>query len=331
MRPEGIRTLNILDIGAHLLDPELAPPIKGLFIYNHNPVIVHPDQNRLIRGLLREDLFTVVADVVMTDSARYADVVLPNCSNFEHADLYPAYGQHYLQRAEAVIPPVGEALPNTEIFRRLAARFGFDEPAFRDDDAALMDQAMDAADPRMHGLRPSEIPTDAPLAMQFNGGDAELFRTVFPATPSGKVELRSSYLQEKFGVALPGFRPVESPFPLALVTPSSDQRITSTFGSLPQSDEVWLEMHPADATARGLADGDTVRVWNDLGEVHLPLRVTDAVRPGVVCSLKGAWLRTSDNGQTVSALAPAHHADLSEGACFNDARVEVAVWPGDAD
>ncbi|MCH8883648.1 MAG: molybdopterin-dependent oxidoreductase [SAR324 cluster bacterium] len=122
MRPEGIRTLNILDMGRHLLDARLAPPLMGLFIYNHNAVIVHPEQNTMIAGLLREDLFTVVADVVMTDTTLYADVVLPNATNFEHDDLYPAYGHQYLQRGEAVIAPQGEALPNTEMFRRLAAR-----------------------------------------------------------------------------------------------------------------------------------------------------------------------------------------------------------------
>jgi anaerobic selenocysteine-containing dehydrogenase len=329
MCPPDIRTLNILDIGRLLLEPDLKPPIQGLFVYNHNPVIVHPDQNTMVRGLSREDLFTVVADVVMTDSALYADVVLPNCSNFEHADLYPAYGQHYLQRAEAVIPPVGEALPNTEMFRRLAARFGFSEPAFRDSDEALMDQAMDEADPRMEGLRASRIPVDAPLSMHFDGGEAELFKTVRPATPSGKVELKSSYLQEKYGLALPTFRPVESPFPLALVSPSSDNRTSSTFGSLHYSDAAWLDMHPDDAAQRGLRDGVTVKVWNDLGEVHLRLKISDAVRPSVVCSLKGAWFRTSDTGRTVSVLAPADHADLANGACYNDCRVEVAAWPPD--
>jgi anaerobic selenocysteine-containing dehydrogenase len=113
---------------------------------------------------------------------------------------------------------------------------------------------------------------------------------------------------------------------LSLITPSSDQRTTSTFGSLRYSDEAWLDMHPQDAAARQLTTGMTVRMWNDLGEVHLPLRITEEVRPGVVCSYKGAWMRTSDNGQTVSALAPSHYADLCDGACYNDARVEVAAF-----
>jgi anaerobic selenocysteine-containing dehydrogenase len=322
--PPGTRTLNIVDVGRHLTDPGLAPPIQAMFVYNHNPLVVHPDQNRLRRGLAREDLFVVGCDVVMTDSLAWADVVLPAATHFEHDDLYAAYGQHWLQRAEPVIPPQGEALPNTEIFRRLAARFGFTEPAFKASDAELMDEAVDGADPRLGGLRPSALPADRALAMTVGGADAILFRNVFPRTPSGKVELHSTYLGERYGARLPDYRPLDAPYPLALVSPASDRRITSTFGGLAPSDGTPpLEMHPDDARARGLRDGAWVRVWNDLGEVRLPLAVTDVVPPGVVASLKGAWLRTSDNGQTVSALCPADHADIAEGACFNDARVEV--------
>jgi anaerobic selenocysteine-containing dehydrogenase len=278
------------------------------------------------RGLLRDDLFTVACDVVMTDSVRYADVVLPACTHFEHAELYPAYGQHFLQRAEPVIPPVGEALPNTEIFRRLARRFGFTDPAMQASDAALMDDALALDDPRLQGLRPSQLPLDQALSMTFNDGEAILFQTTVPQTPSGKIELQSSYLERAYGRPLATYQPLTSAYPLSLITPSSDQRTTSTFGSLRYSDDAWLDMHPQDAAARQLTAGMTVRMWNDLGEVHLPLRITEEVRPGVVCSYKGAWMRTSDNGQTVSALAPSHYADLCDGACYNDARVEVAAF-----
>jgi len=324
--PEGTRTLNIIDVGRHLLDASLVPPIKAVFIYNHNPVVVHPDATRLQRGLAREDLFVVGADVVMTDSMTYADVVLPAASHFEHADLYPAYGQHWLQRAEPAIRPQGEALPNTEIFRRLAARFGLTDPIFRASDAELMDDALDPDDPRLGGVRPSRLSTERALAMSVAGEDAILFKNVFPKTPSGKVELASAYLERKYHARLPGWRPVESRYALALISPASDQRITSTFGGLHVADGAPpLEMHPDDALARGLREGMRVRVFNELGEIHLPLKISDAVPRGVVATLKGAWLATSDNGQTVSALCPAHHADISEGACFNDARVEVAA------
>jgi len=326
LAPAGTRTVNIVDVGAHLLDPSLEPPIKALFIYNHNPVVVHPDQNRLRRALLREDLFIVGADVVMTDSMASCDIVLPASSHFEYDDLYPAYGQHWLQRAEPVIRPRGESLPNTEIFRRLAARFGFDGPIFEASDALLMDDAMDSSDPRLGGVRPSLLPTERALAMAIHGEEAVLFKNVFPRTPSGRVELASAYLEEKYGRLLPDYRPYESSYPLILISPASDRRITSTFGGLKASqDPPPLEMHPEDARARGLVDGAAVKIWNDLGEIHLRLKVTEAVRPGVVSTFKGGWLRTSDNGQTVSALCPGHHADISGGACFNDTRVEVAA------
>jgi anaerobic selenocysteine-containing dehydrogenase len=324
--PKGTRTLNIVDVGRHLTDPALTPPLKAIFIYNHNPLVVHPDQNRMRRGLAREDLFVVGSDVVMTDSLAYADVVLPACSHFEHDDLFAAYGTHWLQRAQPVIPPQGEALANTEIFRRLAARFGFDDPIFHASDAELMDDAVDAADPRLGGVRPSRLPLDRALLMTVDGAPANLFANVFPKTESGKVELASPYLEKKYGARLPDYRPFTSPYPLILITPASDRRTTSTFGGCTANAETpALEIHPDDAKPRGLRDGMRVRVWNDLGEVHLPVRVTDAVRPGVVCSLKGAWMKTTDNGQTVSALAPTHHADICGGACYNDTRVEVAL------
>jgi anaerobic selenocysteine-containing dehydrogenase len=162
--------------------------------------------------------------------------------------------------------------------------------------------------------------------MEYDGAEPVLFQNVWPTTPSGKIELQSSMLSARYGAALPTYRPVHSPYPLTLITPASDKRITSTFGGLAANDSTpVLEMHPIDAAGRNLVDAQWVRVWNDLGEVHLPLQITSAVRPGVVCSEKGAWLRTSSNRQTISALAPSHKADIADGACFNDARVEVAA------
>jgi anaerobic selenocysteine-containing dehydrogenase len=324
--PPETRTINIIDVGGLLLDEQLDPPLKALFIYNHNPLVVHPDQNRMKRALQREDLFTVGIEVAMTDSMAYADVVLPACTHFEHVDLYAAYGQQFLQRAEPVIPPVGESLPNTEIFRRLAAKFGLSDPAFRATDADLMDAALNADDPRMQGLRASGLPVDRALKMEYAGHEPVLFQNVAPRTPSGKVELESALLGARYGASLPRYRPLASAYPLTLITPASDRRITSTFGGLATNDEApALEMNPTDAQPRGLTDGAHVKVWNELGEVYLRLRVTSTVRPGVVSSDKGAWLRTSRNGQTVSALAPTHKADLAEGACYNDTRVEVAA------
>lgn len=329
LAPPGTRTLNINDIGRHLVEDDLDPPLRALFIYNHNPIVVHPEQNRMRRGLAREDVFAVGIELAMTESMAHCDVVLPAASHFECADLYPSYGHHWLQRAEPAIPSVGEALPNTEIFRRLAARFGFDEPCFKASDEELMDDAVDPADPRLKGNRPSRIPTAR--ALQITAPDGKplvLFDNIFPATPSGKVELRSEALAGRWGAAalLPGWRAGDDEYPLMLISPSSDKRISSTMGGLAGSREAPpLMMNPEDARARGLAEGMQVRVSNGRGEVVLRLRVTDKVPPGVVASEKGAWLCTSPTGQTISALVSADlKADLAEGACFNDTAVEVA-------
>jgi anaerobic selenocysteine-containing dehydrogenase len=337
--PAGTRTLTINDVGRHLAEDDIDPPLRALFIYNHNPIVVHPDQNRMRRGLARDDVFTVGIELTMTESMTHCDVVLPAATHFEYAELYASYGHHWLQRAEPVIPPLGESLPNTEIFRRFARRFGFIEPCFAADDTQLMDDAVDGADPRLGGVRPSEIPTSR--ALQMTGPDGQplvLFDNVFPATPSGKIELKSEALAERWGAAavLPGWRPPSYPplhagegsvrGPLMLISPASEKRISSTLGDLAGSRAAPpLLMNPADAAPRGLTHGNQVRVWNDRGEVILRLAVSDAVRPGVVASEKGAWLMTSPTGQTISALVSADlKADLAEGACFNDTPVEIS-------
>ena len=326
LMPAGTRTLNINDIGRHLAEDDLDPPLRALFIYNHNPIVVHPEQNRMRRGLAREDVFAVGIDVAMTESMAHCDVILPAATHFEYADLYAAYGHHWLQRAEPVIAPLGESLPNTEIFRRLAARFGFAEPCFQASDEELMDEAVDPADPRLNGVRPSRIATDRAVPM--TGPDGQplvLFDNVFPATPSGKIELKSATLAERWGAAalMAEWRERQAEYPLMLISPASDKRISSTILAGSRKAPPLL-MHPGDAAARGLAAGGAVKVWNERGEVVLPLTITDAVPPGVVASEKGAWLATSPTGQTISALVSADmRADLAEGACFNDTAVEV--------
>jgi anaerobic selenocysteine-containing dehydrogenase len=220
-------------------------------------------------------------------------------------------------------------LPNTEIFRRLAARFGFTEPCFTATDEELMDDALDIADPRLGGVRPSRIPTGK--AMQMTAPDGKplvLFENLFPATPSGKVELKSETLAERWGAAalLPGWRERETSHPLMLISPASDKRISSTLGDLAASRTAPpLLMNARDAAERKLESGHDLRVWNNRGEVVLRLEITEAVPPGVVASEKGAWLMTSRTGQTISALVSADiKADLAEGACFNDTPVEVS-------
>ncbi len=323
--PPGTRTFNIVDIGQHLLDQQLDPPIKAVFIYNHNPVCTHPDQNRIRRGLGREDLFVVGCDIAMTDSMAYADVVLPACSHFEFDDIYASYGQSYLQRAEPVIPPVSDSLPNTEIFRRLAARFGFDEPLFKEDDRALMDAAIDPSDSRLKGYRPSNLPTNRAILMNTPNEEPVLMcNTVKPATRSGKIELFSEELEREYGYGIPRYDAVEGDLPLMLISPSSSKRTNATFGGDKESVSIEiLEINPKDADQRRISNGQKIKLWNSLGEVELLAHITDAVAPGVVYSPKGTWLVTSTTGQTVNALISADlKTDIMQGACYNDTFVD---------
>ena len=329
--PEGTRTINIVDVSRLLLDDTLEPPIKAVFIYNHNPVATHPDQNRMRRALAREDVFVAGSDVVMTDSMRYCDVVLPASSHFEFADIYAAYGHRHLQRADAVIPRVGESLSNTEIFRRLAARFGFDDPMFRESDEVLMDAAFLDDDPRLAGHRPSRLPVGSALAMTtVDGAEPMMCATVRPATTSGRIEMFSRDLEDRFAYGLPRYEPVERAWPFTIISPSSAKRTNATFGNCALSgngEEV--EINPADAEPRGISDGDVLRIYNDRGETQLVARTTDSVLPGVLYTPKGVWLARSPTGQTVNALLDADiRTDIEDGACCNEAFCDVARVAG---
>ena len=327
--PEGTRTINIVDVAEKLLDDTLAPPIAALMIYNHNPVATHPDQTRLIKALMREDLFIAGSDIVMTDSMAFADVILPAASHFEYDDVYGAYGQNYLQRAVPVIPRVGKSLPNTEIFRRLAARFGFDDPIFRETDKQLMDTAINGDDPRLGGVRPSRISLHNAIEMKCaDGADPILCKTVSPATVSGRIELYSQDLEHRFGYGVPRFEPVSATLPLVLISPSSNKRTNATFGGCePSNGPEILEMHPQDCAARGLNAGDTVSLWNERGKVALTLVMTDATQPGVVYSPKGAWRQSSVTGVTVNALIPSDlRTDIEDGACYHETFVDVEKY-----
>ncbi len=328
--PAGTRTFNIVDVAAKILDETLDPPVMATMIYNHNPVATHPDQTNMIRALMRDDLFVAGCDVAMTDSMALCDVILPAASHFEYDDIYGAYGQNYVQRAEPVIPCVGESLPNTEIFRRLAARFGYDDPALQASDEQLMDEAMDGDHPCFAGTRPSKISTANAIRMRSaDGDDLIMCKTVAPATASGRIELFSQDLEDRFGYGVPRYEPVAQDLPFALITPSSPKRTNATFGgcAASQGPEI-VEMNPSDAAARGLSDGDRVAVWNERGRVTFTLKVTDATREGVLYSPKGTWRETSDTGLTANALIPADiRTDIEGGACYNETFVEVEPMP----
>ena len=324
--PEGTRMLNIVDVGRHLLNVDLDPPIRVAFIYNHNPVETHPDQNRMIRALSRHEIFKVGIDVVMTDSMKFCDIVLPAASHFEFDDIYTAYGHSYLQRAEPVIACVGESLPNTEIFRRLARAFGFTDTMFNDSDQQLMDMAIDPEDPRLQGYRPSELPLDRAMLMTASDQrEMIMCNTVKPGTASGRIELYSEDLEGRFGYGTPRYEAVPRSRPFILITPSSSKRTNATFGGGAASDGVEVvEINPQDAIAAAIGDDTLVNLGNDKGSVILRAKLTDAVARGVLYSPKGTWLRTSDTGQTVNALIDADmKTDIVDGACYHETFVDL--------
>ena len=329
--PEGTRTLNIVDLGRHLLKDDLDPPIRAAFIYNHNPVATHPDQNRMRRALGRDEIFKVGIDVVMTDSMKYCDVVLPAASHFEFDDIYTAYGHSYLQRAEPVIPAVGESLPNTEIFRRLAKALGYNDAMFDDDDQQLMDAAIDPEDPRLQGYRPSQIPLDQALLMTAEAQQEMIMcKSVKPGTASGRIELFCQDLEDRFGYGVPRYEAVERKRPFSIITPSSSKRTNATFGSdVASSGHEILEINPADADRVSITDGMLVEVENELGKVVLKAKLTDAVAPGVLYSPKGTWLGTSQTDQTVNSLIDAEmKTDILDGACYNETFVDLRPFQG---
>jgi anaerobic selenocysteine-containing dehydrogenase len=326
--PSGTRMLNIVDIGRHLLNDDLDPPLRSIFIFNHNPVATHPDQNRMIRALSRPELFITGIDVVMTDSMKYCDVILPAASHFEFDDIYASYGHSYLQRAEPVIPCVGESLPNTEIFRRLAKAFGYDDPIFDDSDVELMDAAIDNTDPRLEGNRPSSLPTNRAFLMKTQSQqEVMMCNTVTPGTASGKVELFSQALEDRYGFGVPRYQPAHKDRAFTVISPSSKKRTNATFGSDAASTGIEIvEINPDDAKAAGIEDGSLLTLENDTGSVTLKARVTSATRVGVLYTPKGAWLRTSETGRTVNALISADiKTDIVDGACYNETFVDISI------
>ena len=328
LAPPGLREFNVLDLPTHIASPGKEKPLKAVFIYNHNPVAVHPRQRDMRAALMNDALFVVGCDISMTDSMACADVILPAASHLEYGDLYKAYGHHYLQRTAPVLPLQAEALPNTEIFRRLAARFGFEEDCFRDTDEQLMDQAISPGTEALGGLQASEIPTDSAVDMSAAAAPG-LLRGLPPATASGKIELFSAALEIECGQGLPGYRELGPRRRFIVVSPASERRINSTLGGVRKhDDDLVCEMHPEDAEALALRHGEQVSLFNEQGEVQLPLCISDRVRSGTLFVPKGAWIGESPTGQTINALIPGHKADLAGGACYYDCTVDVRAVTG---
>ncbi|MEP4146454.1 MAG: molybdopterin-dependent oxidoreductase [Halioglobus sp.] len=325
LRDEEVREFNTLDLASHLLDPGDELPLKAVFIYNHNPLAVTPQQGKLKAALCSEDLFVVGSEISMTDSMACADVILPAASHLEIGDLYKSYGHQYLQRSAPVLRPQGEAVANMELFRRLAKRFGFSDPCFKDSDEQLMDQAIDAEYLGPDIDRASAIPVGSALDMGIND-PASLLRGNDAQTPSGKIELYSEALEKECGMGLPRYQPLQRARQFVLVTPASEKRINSTFGGVAGHDsDLAAQISPEDAQERSLKSGQPVRLFNDEGAIELPLLVSERIRPGTLYLPKGAWMRDSATGLTANGLIPGHKADLAGGACYYDCTVDLEV------
>ena len=323
------RTINMSTIGDDLLRPEspaFGPAIQALVVYNSNPVAVAPESGKVVQGFAREDLFTVVLEHFQTDTADYADYILPATTQLEHWDIHTSYGHTDVLLNRPAIAPVGQSRTNTDIFRALAARMGFDEPCFADDDLTLCRTAIgseaDFAQLLAHGFASLPVP-DAPFAQ---GG--------FP-TASGRCEFFSTRLAAMGQDGLPDHvANYEVPastdrYPLAMISPPARNFLNSTFVNVTSlravEVEPLLEIHADDAKARGIASGDGVKVFNDRGEYHCKAKVSDRARPGVVHGLGIWWRKFGLNGTNVNQLTSQHLTDMGRGPVFYDCLVEVRV------
>jgi anaerobic selenocysteine-containing dehydrogenase len=265
-------------------------------------------------------LFTVVFDQVMTDTARYADVLLPATTFLEGYDLAKAYGTWALALGQPVIEPVGEARCNADVFGELLALTGMREESDPRGELEEMLNVLGSLQGRM-----GEEVRDCGRATPPFGGRPIQFKDVFPRTADGKVDLYPEVLARESGCGLYVYEsdPATPEFPLALISPASDKTISSTLAEIPRP-EVRLLMHPADATERGIGDGDEIRIFNTLGEVRCKAGLGGWIRRGTVSLPKGLWRKHTANGYTATALVPDTLTDIAGGACFNDARVQVA-------
>jgi anaerobic selenocysteine-containing dehydrogenase len=341
--PPATRLLNMNRLGRYLGGEIGEPPIELLFVYNANPLATLPAQRLVRAGLERDDLFTVVFDPVMTDTARYADVVLPATTFLEHADFRAGYGTGSLQYGRPVIAPQGEARDNHAVFLALGERLGLSRP----EDAVELDALVAAAlaGEQRGAAVAAELSRDG-IAWPPAGGDPVQMVDVLPGTPDGRIDLCPAALDREVPGGLYHFGgergdrgsaavgeagekgDAGDPYPLSLISPANSRTICSTLGELSREAPT-LDLHPEDARRFGIAAGGRVRVHNEWGEVQAIARLSDDLRPGVAHMTKGLWLRNAPGGETVNALIPDDLSDLAGGACFNDTRVAVEALVGE--
>jgi anaerobic selenocysteine-containing dehydrogenase len=315
------RTINMSEIG-HVLRTVRDPRIECLFVYNCNPVATAPDQRTVIEELARDDLFVVVHDQVMTDTAQLADVVLPATTFLEHREVRRGYGTMRLFDSPPVVPPVGQSRSNNQLFGALLDRLGLTRPGDLVSEDAMVDATF-AASP--HGAELRAQLASGGVAAPPSGTGPVAFVDAFPGTPGGKIRLVPEALDREAPYGLYSYQPDPGTdaYPLALISPALATQISSTFGQLRKA-PAQLELSPRDAAARGIRSGDRVRIWNACGEVQCVAKVAPEVCDGVCVLPKGLWRRHTANGYTANALIPPAFADLAGQAAYNDARVQVA-------
>ena len=343
--PHGLkppRVVSMVELGK-ALNTLNDPPIQALFVYSSNPAAVCPNHNEVVRGLKRPDLFTVVHEQFFTDTTDYADIVLPATTFFEHKDLQAAYGHYYLQVSDQAIEPLGECRSNVELFRALAASMGFEDGCFGESIDEMIDGALASSNPWLQGITRERLQREGQIRLNFAAGksassDAEAPFLPFAQgnfrTPSGKAELYSEAMKALGLDPVAEFTPPaesrhgtrRTTFPLELLARKADNFLNSTFTNQPSVQEMedvdLLEMHSADARARGITDGSTVRVYNNRGEIFLKARVDGAVQPGVV-SARLNWAKLNPGFRNINVLTSEKLSDLGNSATFYSVLVEV--------
>lgn len=325
MPDPDVRTISMNQLGDALLDA--APSVKMLFVYNSNPAVVAPDQNRVREGLAREDLFTITHDLFLTDTCKYSDIVLPATSHFENLDLYTSYWHLYLQLHQPIMEPMGECKSNFTLFKELALKLDFEPHLFDISEQQMISEALDSENnPLLKGITFEAL--QANTWMKAGGNELPSYTSMIP-TPSGKIELYSEKMLMNGLPPIPNHTPLREPetYPFWLTTGPNHSFINSTFANQEKlqklEKEPLLHMHADDAEALGLLSGERVKIRNDRGELEMTLRVGQDVLPGVLVT-QGLWWEDKKKGhQAVNTLTPQRLADMGGGATFFSNRVEV--------
>jgi len=320
------RLINMSELGQALTTVD-DPPVKATVVYNSNPASVAPNQNTVIAGFRRQDLFTVVLEQFVTDTARFADILLPATTFLEQTDLYMAYGHYYLQFARPALPAPGECLPNSEVFRRLAKYCGFTEPCFTETDDNLIRTALTSGHPFLNDISLERLEQERSIRLNVSpAGEPFLpFANGF-STPDGKCDLGAAGLDYVPPVeSRGGDQVLRSRFPLELISPKSHNAMNSTFGGTAalNAETAALTVHPADAASRNIASGDRLRIYNERGEAFLFAHVAHEVMPGVVATPSVRWAGASPNGRNINALVSERLTDIGGGPTFYSCLVEI--------